>query len=79
MLFGVMTIYWICDFGVDFWEVINEDFILFIYLIYFEKYGCYTQTPQKVDTWKEYEDKTISEILGCTHVYFMNDQCIANS
>ncbi|KAF2611846.1 hypothetical protein F2Q70_00012010 [Brassica cretica] len=27
-----------------------------------------TETPQKVDTWKEYEDKTISEILGCTQV-----------
>uniref|UniRef100_M4CMU1 Disease resistance R13L4/SHOC-2-like LRR domain-containing protein n=1 Tax=Brassica campestris TaxID=3711 RepID=M4CMU1_BRACM len=34
-------IIWIYDFGVDFREVINGDFGLYIYLFYFGKYGCY--------------------------------------
>ena len=41
MLFEFMAIYWIYDFGFDFWKVINGDFRLLIYLSYFEKYGCY--------------------------------------
>ena len=36
---GFMVIYWIYGFGVDLWEVINEDFRLFIYLSYFENTG----------------------------------------
>lgn len=37
-----MVIYWIYDFGVDLWKIINRDFRIIIYYFIFEEYGFYT-------------------------------------
>ena len=46
-IFRFYYIIWIYDFGVDFREVINGDFGLYIYLFYFGKYGCYNLVSER--------------------------------
>ena len=64
-----MAIYWIYDFEVDFWEVINGDFRLFIYLSYFEKYGCYKPIP-----YGEFEEENMITSESCVAVWSLSQR-----
>ena len=64
-IFRFYYIIWIYDFGVDFREVINGDFGLYIYLFYFGKYGWYSLFLFADDFWQRFMN-TLGQIQSNT-------------